>query len=136
MTQWLLTNAREFSAELARVGRPNWPQLARVLYEKRSVGGRDGPVTGRALRDTWYRVRLYLRDRGEGWVEIKDPPRGMPRKGRRRKVVRSPVGAVDPAQAKEAAPAPASSEPVPSSIEEVLRQAAKERPWVTTGRKD
>jgi hypothetical protein len=107
VAQWLLTNAREFAAEMERVRRPNWAKLAQTLYEQQSVGGESGAVSGRALRDAWYRVRLYLAERGEEWVEFKEPPRGRgARRVKRKKAAAVPVRAVEPVCA-TAAPATA-----------------------------
>src|SRR5271165_5198154 len=76
LARWLLANAQDFAAELAKVRRPNWHALARALFDKAGVAGRDGQlVAGETLRQAWYRVRLYLDERGSNWVTFAAAPK-------------------------------------------------------------
>ena len=153
---WLLANAQDFAAELEKVRRPNWQALARALFDKAGVAGRDGQlVAGETLRQAWYRVRLYLDERGSDWVTFAAAP-----KVRRRKRAAGPkvrhkrvkwstdpceltpgTGPVEPVQFKP--PAPESSKPgqrtpvspstAAADIDEMQRKFAAIKPWLTSG---
>ena len=59
LTRWLLNNAREFAAGLAKERLPSWPRLSRALFELGIVNRRGGPVSPGTLRAAWYRTRLF-----------------------------------------------------------------------------
>jgi hypothetical protein len=156
LARWLLANAQDFATELAKVRRPNWQALARALFDKAGVAGRDGQlVAGETLRQAWYRVRLYLDDRGSDWVTFAAAP-----KVRRRKRAADPkVGhkqvkwstdpreltpgtrPVEPVQFKSQAAEsskpvqkpPVSPSAAAADLDEMQRKFAAIKPWLTSG---
>lgn len=81
LTRWLLNNAREFAAGLAKERLPSWPRLARALFELGIVNRRGGPVSAGTLRAAWYRTRLFLVERGDGeFVGFSAAPKARNRK--------------------------------------------------------
>jgi hypothetical protein len=83
---WLLKEPRAFQEELKKrwPKRVPWRRVALGLH-KIGIGDRNGkPLTGSALRDAWYRVRVMLKEQGEDWVEFDRPPRGSVRLKRRK----------------------------------------------------
>jgi hypothetical protein len=100
--------------------------LAVSLHEEFGIGDRNGkPLTGRALCQAWYRVRVYLKECGEDWVEFRDPPRGKVRLVKRKKVTPAPVRVGKPAPA-AAAPVSTPPDAVPADLQGLFEQ----RSWV------
>lgn len=126
-TAWLLKDPRAFQEELKKrwPNRKPWRRIALGLHKKVGLADKDGkPLTGRALQDAWYRVRVFLKEQGADWVEFDKPPRGKVRLVKRRKVAPEPVVAGKPAPA---AAAPVSAEPaVPTDLQGLFEK----RSWV------